>query len=298
MPFDRRTHGAGVTAVLLAAVLLSTGGVFIKAVSIDALGLSMWRSLLAGLTIWLVLRPPFPARPSPQLVGIAASYAGMLLFLVIATRLTTAANAIFLQFTAPLYVAVLARVFLGERATSLDIATLAVAFAGMALFFVERVEGASPAGNVFGVAAGLCFACMLVLFRTPGVSGELRVQGVIAGNLALALALVPVNLARGPADAFAPAPADFAGLVFMGVVQIGLGYVALTYGVARVDALEAALVNMIEPVLNPAWVWLFLGENPGGLAILGGAIIVAAIGVRTWLTERRPRTVQWVGVPP
>ncbi len=279
-------HRAGTVAVVIAALLLSTGGLFIKAVEIDAYGISMWRSLLAGLTIWAILRPPLGAKPKPTTVAIAASYAGMLLFLVIATRLTTAANAIFLQFTAPLYVAVLAGVFLRERPTQLDIATLVVTFAGMALFFVGKLETDALTGNLFGLAAGLCFGCMLVLFRAPGVTAEDRVAAVIIGNLGLAAVLLPVNLARGDTSVFTPGLADGAGLAFMGFAQIGLGYIAMTYGIARVAALETSLVNMVEPVLNPVWVFIFLGENPGGWAILGGAIIVTAVATRILLSER------------
>jgi drug/metabolite transporter (DMT)-like permease len=281
----RDAHRAGIGAVVVAALLLSTGGLFIKAVDLDAYGISMWRSLLAGVTIWIILRPTL-RRPSAAMAGIAASYAGMLFFLVVATRLTTAANAIFLQFTAPLYVAVLAGVFLKERPTQLDLVTLAVTFVGMALFFVGRLETDALTGNLFGIAAGLCFGCMLVLFRAPGVEADDRVSAVVIGNLGLAALLLPVNVARGEGEVFTPGFADAAGLAFMGFLQIGLGYIAMTYGIARVVALEASLINMIEPVLNPVWVFIFLGENPGGWAVLGGAIIVVAVAVRIMLSER------------
>jgi drug/metabolite transporter (DMT)-like permease len=283
----REAHTAGVAAVLLAALFLSTGGLFIKAVDIDAFGISMWRSLFAGITIWIILRPRLPLRPGWPVAGIALSYAGMLLFLVISMRLTTAANAIFLQFTAPLYVVVLAGVFLHEKASRLDLLTLVVAFAGMSLFFVGRFDGSSMLGNGFGLAAGLCFGCMLVLFRAPSVRSQDRVSAVVLGNLGLAQVLLPVTLIRGDADVFAPGFADTAGLVFMGIVQVGFGYVAMTYGIARVAALEASLINMVEPVLNPVWVFIFLGENPGGWAILGGVIIVTAVSVRI-LAAGRP----------
>ncbi len=279
-------HRAGTIAVIVAALLLSTGGLFIKAVDIDAFGISMWRSLLAGITIWAILQPRFAGPMKATTVAIAASYAGMLLFLVIATRLTTAANAIFLQFTAPLYVAVLAGMFLRERPTQMDVVTLAVTFGGMALFFVGKLETDALTGNLFGLAAGLCFGCMLVLFRAPGVTAEDRVTAVVIGNLGLAAVLLPVNLARGDASVFTPGLADGAGLAFMGFAQIGLGYIAMTYGIARVAALEASLVNMVEPVLNPVWVFIFLGENPGGWAVLGGAIIIVAVAARILVGER------------
>jgi drug/metabolite transporter (DMT)-like permease len=158
----------------------------------------------------------------------------------------------------------------------------------MSLFFVGRFDGSSMVGNGFGLAAGLCFGCMLVLFRAPRVEAEDRVSAVVLGNLGLAAVLLPVNLVRADASVFAPGLADAAGLVFMGIVQVGLGYVAITFGIARVAALEASLLNMIEPVLNPVWVFIFLGENPGGWAILGGAIIISAVGGRILATGRSP----------
>jgi drug/metabolite transporter (DMT)-like permease len=181
---------------------------------------------------------------------------------------------------------VLAGVFLKERPTQLDLVTLAVTFVGMALFFVGRLETDALTGNLFGIAAGLCFGCMLVLFRAPGVEADDRVSAVVIGNLGLAALLLPVNVARGEGEVFTPGFADAAGLAFMGFLQIGLGYIAMTYGIARVVALEASLINMIEPVLNPVWVFIFLGENPGGWAVLGGAIIVVAVAVRIMLSER------------
>ncbi|MCA9825179.1 MAG: DMT family transporter [Dehalococcoidia bacterium] len=283
------SHSRGMGAIVIAAVLLSTGGLFIKAVDLDAYGISMWRSLLAAVTIWAILRPSIWKRPSATVLAIAVSYAGMLLFLVIATRLTTAANAIFLQFTAPLYVAVLAGLFLRERPTRLDLTTLAITFAGMSLFFVGKLETDALAGNLFGLAAGVCFGCMLVLFRAQGVSAEDRVAAVIIGNVGLAAMLLPVNIVRDEGDVFTPGLADAAGLAFMGFVQIGLGYIAMAYGIARVAALEASLINMVEPVLNPVWVFIFLGENPGGWAVLGGGIIVAAVTSRILLGERGRR---------
>ena len=287
-PGLRPPHSLGVAAVLLAALFLSTGGVFIKSVDVDAFAINMWRSLFAGVTIWIMLRPRLSLRPGWPVAGIALSYACMLLFLVIATRLTTAANAIFLQFTAPLYVVVLARYFLRERASRLDLLTLAVAFAGMSLFFVGRFDGSSMAGNLFGLAAGLSFGVMLVLFRAPGVRADDRVAAVVLGNLGLTAVLLPVNLARADVGLFLPGPGDAAGLLFMGIVQIGFGYVAMTYGIARVAALEASLINMVEPVLNPVWVFIFLGENPGAWAVLGGAIIVAAVAGRIVAAARQP----------
>lgn len=272
-----------------AAVLWSTGGLFIKWVSLDALGVAMWRSLLAGITIALITRPPLvmPWRANALTWGLALSYAATMLLFVIATKTTTAANAIFLQYTAPLYLLVLGAVFLGERATRLDLAAVAVAFAGMGLFFVGRLETNQLWGNAAALSAGLTLAVMMTLLRHRRCGPHTRPQAMILGNALLVAGLLAVNIGRRESAVFTPGLADAAGLLFLGVVQIGVAYTFFAFAMARVQALEASLIGMLEPVLNPVWVFLVLGETPGWWAVLGGAILVSAVATRTWIAERR-----------
>lgn len=281
-----RLHGT--VFMLAAAVLLSTGGLFIKLAEIDAVALSMWRSLVAAVALVVMVRPRALSRSvrDPVTLGAAVSYAGMLLTLVVATRMTTAANAIFLQFTGPLYVAVFAGLILRERTTRLDVVSLLVAFAGMALFFADQFESTALAGNVFGLLAGLCFAGFLLFLRVPGATSTTRQNGVILGNAGLVAVLLPVNAARGDPALFTPSLADVGCILFLGVVQIALAYVFFTRALGLIPALEAALVNMVEPILNPVWVAIFLGETPGWMALLGGAIVVGALAGRAFLSER------------
>jgi drug/metabolite transporter, DME family len=281
-------HRQGMLAVLAAAVLWSTGGLFIKAVSLDALGVTMWRALLAGAALAVLTRtmPANPLRASRLEWALAVSYALMLVLFVSATKLTTAANAIFLQYTAPLYVLVLSPVLLGERPSRTDLVCVAAAFGGMALFFVGRLEPDDLGGNVCALASGAAFAVFLTLLRMPGCGPKTRPRAMILGNGLLVVSLLAVNLGRGESAPFTPGLADIAGLVFLGVLQIGLAYALFGYGIARVQALEASLIGMLEPVLNPLWVLIFLGETPGWWAVAGGAVIVAAVAIRTWLTER------------
>lgn len=281
-------HHQGLVAVLGAAVLWSTGGLFIKWVSLDALGVTMWRSLLAGIVMWLVARPPLrlPWKTNRLTWGIAISYALTLVMFVAATKLTTAASAIFLQYTAPLYLLVSGAMFLGEKPTRLDFATVAVAFCGMALFFVGKLDTNAVAGNALAAASGITLAAMFTLLRAPGCTTETRPEAMVLGNVLLVVGLFAVNLARATSEPFTPDAGDVAGLVFLGVVQIGFAYLLFGYGMAHVQALEASLIGMLEPVLNPVWVFLFLGETPGWWAVLGGAIIVAAVTARTFATEK------------
>ena len=281
-------HRQGLLAVLAAAILWSTGGLFIKWVTLDALGITMWRSLLAGATIWLVARPKVPApwRTDRLTWGIAITYALTLVMFVSATKLTTAANAIFLQYTAPIYLLLSGPLFLKEKVTRVDLATVIVAFAGMALFFVGRLETDALTGNALAAGSGVMLAGMFTLLRAPGCTTETRPQAMMLGNIILVVGLLAVNLARRDTAQFTPDASDAFGLVFLGVVQIGFAYLLFGWGVAHVQALEASLIGMLEPVLNPVWVFLFLGETPGWWAVLGGAIIVAAVGTRTLVTER------------
>lgn len=276
--------------MLIAAALWSTGGLFIKWVDMEALGLTMWRSLFAGVTVALLLRPKWiaPWRAGWHRWALAISYALMLLLFVSATKLTTAANAIFLQYTAPLYVLILGRFFLAETVTRLDLATVGVAFIGMAMFFVGRLEPDDTWGNLCAIGSGVAFACFLVLLRHPSCRPESRAQAMVLGNALLVVALAPLNLLVDP-GAFTPSASDMAGIVFLGVIQIGLAYAVFTVGIAYVTALEASLIGMLEPVLNPVWVFVVLGETPGWWAVLGGAVILGAVLTRTVLVERTRR---------
>ncbi|MCC7364805.1 MAG: DMT family transporter [Dehalococcoidia bacterium] len=282
-------HQQGLLAVLGAAVLWSSGGLFIKWVELDALGVTMWRSLFAAIAIAALTRTlaPLPWRAGWLTWALAVSYALMLVFFVSATKLTTAANAIFLQYTAPLYVLVFGRFLLTERPSRVDLACVGVAFGGMGLFFVGRLETDDLWGNVCAVTSGAAFAVFLTLLRRPECGATTRPRAMTFGNLLLVVSLAAVNIGRGEASAFTPGAADLAGLLFLGVLQIGLAYVFFGFGIQHVQALEASLIGMLEPVLNPVWVFIFLGETPGWWAVAGGAIIVAAVTVRTVIAERR-----------
>ena len=284
---DRRT---GVLLVLVAAVLWSSGGLFIKWVSVDVFTITVWRSTLAGLTIAAVFRPHLRTvfLLSPLNLGLAASYAAMLLLFVAATKNTTAANAIFLQYTAPLYVLIFGGRFLGERPSRIDTVATLVAFAGMGLFFIGRLESDAMAGNLMAIGSGVSLAVFFILLRMPGCTPETRPAAMVLGNVVLVVLILPIALARDASALFAPGWGDAAALAFLGIVQIGLAYVVFGQGIAHVTALEASLVGMLEPVLNPLWVLLVLGERPGWWAVAGGCVIIGVVAVRTVVAGRAP----------
>lgn len=263
--------------VLFAALLWSTGGLFIKATSLNAFELSFGRSLLAALTVAL-----FTWREGFRLNGIAVLasllYAALLLLFVVATKLTTAANAIFLQYTAPIYVLLLEPVFYKERFRLRDLLTVAICLAGMSLFFVGKLRPEDLSGNLAALCSGLCFAFYFLLLRHPRAQTVNRAASVIYGNLLVVLLTAPVGLA-----ALSRISAQDAGsILFLGIFQIGVAYTLFTLGMARgVRSLDASIVGYIEPVLNPVWVFLVLGERPSGWALVGGCIIISAVVMHT-----------------
>jgi drug/metabolite transporter (DMT)-like permease len=282
---DRR---AGILLVLLAAVLWSSGGLFIKWVSVDVFTITVWRSALAAVTIVAFLRPHprLVFSRSPLTLGLAGSYAAMLLLFVAATRNTTAANAIFLQYTAPLYVLILGGRLLGERPSRLDTVATLNAFAGMGLFFVGRFDPNALLGNVMAIGSGASLAIFFILLRMPGCTPATRPAAMVLGNVVLVVLVLPLAAWRESSSLITPGWGDAAALAFLGIVQIGIAYIIFGKGIAHVSALEASLVGMLEPVLNPLWVLLVIGEKPGWWAAAGGLVIILVVGVRTVLSER------------
>lgn len=278
------SRGAGgVGLVLGAALLFSSGGLFIKLAPLPAPAVACVRSAVAGLFLLAVLRPRLRAAR----LGTALAYAAMLIGFVTATKLTTAANAVFLQFTGPIYVLGLAPWLLRERFRPADAGFVLVALAGMALILGAVDPGGARAGNLFGVASGVAYAFAIVLLRRdalagacPGGAGDPALAAAALGNLIAAAATLPWAWSHLPA---ALAPGALLALLYLGVVQIGVAYVLFTRGLRTVPAAAAALLTMLEPVLNPLWVYLGTGERPGPAAVGGGALILGAVALRTGL---------------
>jgi drug/metabolite transporter (DMT)-like permease len=266
---------AAVLAVAGAAILWSSGGLFIKLAPMPALAVACGRSLVAGLFYLALLRPDLrKAR-----WATAASYAACIVTFVSATKLTTAANAIFLQYTGPAYVLVLSPLLLDEPFRPLDAVCVALSLAGMSLFFVGKVEAGQALGNALGIVSGVFFALTLVLLRRDARAGRGDALPATAlGNLLAAAVTLPFALRALPAVL---TPRGAGVLLYLGIVQLGLAYWLFIKGVRRVPAAEASLICMLEPVLNPVWVLIGFGERPGAWAIAGGAVVISAVVVRT-----------------
>jgi drug/metabolite transporter (DMT)-like permease len=274
------TPRAGRLYITAAALLWSSGGLAIKLVPLPALGVAFWRSLIAALFLILFFRPSLERwRRASWTTGLV--YAAMILSFVSATKMTTAANAIFLQYTAPLYVLLLAPVLLKEPFRTADAVTLAVALAGMSLFFVGRLEAGTLQGNLVGVASGVFFGGVILLLRRD--TSRDAMASVLLGNLLAAALALPFAWDR--------LALDLKGallVLFLGVVQMGISYIFFVRGLSAVTAAEASLIGMLEPVLNPVWVWLGISERPTTWAALGGAVVLLSVAGRTvWGAVRR-----------
>lgn len=271
--------------VLAAALLWSTGGLFIKWTTIGGLELSFWRSLFAIFTVaFFTRREGFGIN---RLTAAASFlYAVLLILFVLATKATTAANAIFLQYTAPVYLLILEPVIYKERFRSRDLITVAVCLGGMALFFVGQLRPQDVAGNVMALASGLCFALYFLLLRHPRAREVNRASSVIYGNTLAVIMTAPWGLATLTSIT----GHDMIGVAYLGIIQLGVAYTFFTLGMARgVRSLDAGIICYVEPVLNPVWVFLILGEQPSKWALLGGSIIIVAVIVHMILDARGKR---------
>lgn len=272
--------------VFAAAFLWSTGGLFIKWNSIGGLELSCLRSFFALLTVAILTR--HEGFRLNRLTGVAAVlYAVLVILFVLATKETTAANAIFLQYTAPVYLLILEPLVYKEKFRGRDLATVLVCLGGMGLFFVGQLRPQDVTGNMMALASGFCFALYFLLLRHPQARLVNRASSVIYGNLLVVMVAAPWGFAAlshvGPHDWFS--------VIYLGVVQLGISYVLFTVGMERgVRSLDAGIICYIEPVLNPVWVFLVLGERPSQWALLGGAIITTAVIIHMLVDTRNKGT--------
>lgn len=279
--------------LLAAALLFSTGGAAIKASSLSSWQVAGFRSAIAAAVLYIGMpnaRPSADLRWTWRIWLIGLAYAATLILFVASNKLTTSANAIFLQSTAPLYLLLLGPLVLREPVRKVDVAVIFTVAAGAILLLLGSnatgVTSPDPArGNLLGLAAGVTWALTLTGLRWAGKQSGQADPGaatVIAGNIiAFAICLpmaLPVNY---------PTIVNLAVILYLGIFQIALAYIFLTRSLREVPGLEAATLLLIEPVLNPIWTWIVHHERPGALALWGGALIIgAAFAGTAWRLRR------------
>jgi len=267
----------------LAALLFSTGGAVVKATALNSWQVASFRSGVAALVLFVAL-PQWRRFWSPRSMLVGLAYAATMILYVTGNKLTTAANTIFLQATAPMYLLLLGPLLLREKIRPRDLVYTAAMAIGMVLMFVgvEPPVDTAPdpvRGNIVGAFCGVSWALTILglrwLGRTSVVSDNRDTAGgaVVAGNLLAFVICLPLALPVEQAVA-----TDWFAIGYLGVLQIGVAYIAMTRGMRHVPALEAALLLLLEPVMATVWAWLVHGEQPGPWSLAGCLVILAASG--------------------
>jgi drug/metabolite transporter, DME family len=284
VPVEAAQRRGGPWLILAAAALWSTAGAAIKLCSLSAWQISLGRSLVAAGVLWLFL-PGARARPSRGIWAVASAYAVTVVLFTVANKLTTSANAIFLQDTAPLYVLLLSPFLLGERPSRGELFAVPLFLAGLLLFFRDRLTPGQLSGNLIALLSGVAFAlCILGLRRLGGSNAP----ALLLGNLLAAAASFPGALGGAPLTT-----RDLGIVLFLGVFQLGLSYALFARGLRHTPATEASLLALLEPVLNPVWTFLLAGERPGPWALAGGSLVLLGTLWRTlapWVETRARAT--------
>jgi len=266
--------------LILAVFLFSTSGLLIKLSSWNTLALNGARSLIAAAVIWIYLRHPNFTWSRVQ-IGGAIAYTLMVLTFVQAVRWTTAANAIFLQFTAPLWVALFGIWLLGERPRRIDWAAMIVIGFGMLLFFGGALSSTGTWGNLLAIFSGMCTALLIISLRMQKDGSP--TETALLGNLITAAIGLPFLIFG---DQLVNAR-EISIVLFLGIFQLGLPFIILTLAIKQLQAIEAMLIQTLEPILNPLWVFLFIGERPSPSALVGAAIVTTAVTLHAIATSRR-----------
>lgn len=273
------------------AILFSTGGSVVKLTALDGWEVACLRSLVAAVTLWLFM-PGARRRWSRRALLVGCAYAGALIGFVLSSKLTTAANAVFLTGTAPLYVALLAPILLGERWQWRDLVYMAVMAVGMLFCLTDAqprfVTAPDPAlGNLVAISTGLFWALTVLglrwLARDAGSDSEAPVA-IVSGNVLAFLVCLPAALPFSP-----PTAQDVGIILFLGSIQIGLAYIIMAAAMRRVPALEASLILLVEPVLSALLAWAVHAEVPGPLAIVGALLILGATSAKALFAVRSER---------
>lgn len=268
--------------LVTAAILWSLGGLLTKKISWNPVAIASMRSLIAGIILLIFIRKPKINWSFAQIAG-AVCYSVTVILFILANKMTTAANAIVLQYTAPIYVALLGAWLLKERTKLLDWITILLVLGGMVLFFFDNLSPGGFWGNIMAILSGISFAGVAIFLRLQKDGSP--IESVFLGNILTALIGLPFMFLS------APSASSWISLIFMGVFQLGFSYIFYSIAIKQVTALEGILIPVIEPVLNPVWVFLAVGEVPGMWALVGGVIVIASVTIRCIIAAFKTNTI-------
>lgn len=273
---DQNRKNRAMLLMVITAAMWSIGGIFIKLISWNPFLIAGVRSGISGSIMALYMaatRTQFKLNRYSLLAGMGLGCSATLF--TIANKLTTAANAIVLQYTAPVFILLISAVFFKEKMQKQDILVVCVTMCGMVLFFLDQLSPGNLLGNIFGILAGVTLAQMFVMVGRGGDDDATRMSGILIAHILTLLIGLPVGLPQTEEVA----AMEILYVIILGVFQLGIPYVL--YGIASKDCppLACSLIGMLEPLLNPVWVAIFIGEVPGPFALAGAVIIIVTV---TW----------------
>lgn len=269
--------------LLIASILWSTGGMLIKMVDWNPVAIAGSRSGISALLMFAYLRKPKFTKSKVQIAG-ACFYASTVILFVVANKMTTAANVILLQYTAPIWVAFLGAWILKEKTLRVDWLSILMVSGGMVLFFMGDLGDGALMGNVLAVLSGVFLALTVVFLRLQKDGSQIEMT--LLGNVFTFIVSIPFILQS------MPDLQSIIGIIILGIFQLGISYILFSLAVRHVSAFEAILIPVIEPVLNPIWVFLATGEQPGELAVLGGLIVVLSVTLRSFYISKMGKVKQ------
>lgn len=267
-----KKENIAIIEMLICAALWSVAGIFIKLIPWNGFAVAGMRSLVAGLTIavyMLITRRRYILSRRTVIGGIMT--AGVYTCFTVANKLTTAANAIVLQFTCPVFIVILSAIFLKQKIRKNDLAVVIATLAGIALFFFDQLKPGYILGNFVAIAAGMFMAVMFIL--VGNMEGDERFSTITNGQFLTFFVGLPFIIATKPEFTAAAT----ASILVLGVFQLGISYILYVKSTQYCPPLACCLLGALEPLLNPVWVLIFDGERPGVWALIGGIIVVVSI---------------------
>ncbi len=274
--------------MLLCTLMWSTSGLLVKLVPWNPLVLAGCRSILTGVVMGLYMRARrMRLIRSRQSFAIAVALVATYITYLPAIKLTTAANAIVLEYTAPVYVLLFGAIFRKQALRKGDVAAVLLTIAGVALCFMDQLGGGSLLGNLLGLASGVSFGAMFTL--SGGADEETRMSGMLLSQILMGLLFAPLAFVYDTPVT----PVNLLLLVLLGVVQLGIPNILYSLSVRYVSPLTCSLISSVQPLINPIWVYLALGERPGKYAFIGGAVVLVTITLwYAWDAQIRHRLKQ------
>ena len=263
----------GELQMLACAVMWSISGIIIKYIDWSPLSIAGGRSLIsAGVVIIYMLLTKMSPKVNKNVIWAGVSLFGCVTCFVTANKLTTAANAIVLQYIAPAFVLIISALFLKHKLKKVEIIVVGSTFIGIILFFIDKINLGGMIGNLVAICSGLFMAVMFIFNGRLNLSE--RMTGILIAHLLTATIGLPIGFATYETIITGQ---DILLIFVLGIVQLGIPYVLYALAASKISPLSCSLIGMIEPLLNPLWVAIFYGEVPGLFALLGGVVVIASV---------------------